>query len=335
MPPLSKPLAPTPLAILPTLATLSSFIQAFFPIRTGDVNFLYHTPRPLVDPATMPVRRVVLSITPTPGVYAALSRPEVSCSLAFLHRPWQLDRRRVPRGVTVLSSHKGFDEVLTVGANFALAERLGMKVDGGEGVVQGYKGDPDRRIGIVAEVGDAVGWPEMKERVLGEFGGQGEVEGCFGFDAEESWPAEGGGVKLQPNGDAGDACKAVAIMNAFHPEEVDRVIAMAQDQGIVSDCKDCEDCTQLLYLTGAVREPGLVYAREKRMKVICVGHKVCELWGIRYLAQRIREEYPALEVIEVDEEEEPPPSKKRPAVKETTSGFGSGNEADSTKKAKP
>jgi len=215
------------------------------------------------------------------------------------------------------------------------------KVDEGEGLVQGYKGDPERRIGVVAGARGSVGWEEMRERVLREFGGEGEVEGCFGFEDEsrnggkESWAAEGGGVKLElddRHGDADDVCKGVAIMNAFHPEEVDRVIAMAQDQGLVSDNNDC---SQLLYLTGAVREPGLVYAREKRMKVICVGHKVCELWGIRYLAQWIREKYPAVEVIEIDEEEEPPPSKKRPAVKEAVSDIGSGTEQDSIKKTKP
>lgn len=104
-----------------------------------------------------PVSHLTLSITPTPGVYTSLllpsphphptrsslfprSTPSAAASIAFIHRPWALDRWKVPRGTTVLSSHTGFDETLTVGWNVWLAGRMGVDVgergEGTDGVVK-------------------------------------------------------------------------------------------------------------------------------------------------------------------------------------------------------
>jgi len=130
--------------------------------------------------------------------------------------------------------------------------------------------------------------------ILGQFG---SVEGVFGID------------DMSP-GDLDQPISVVAIMNAFHAEEVDRVMTAALERGWL---QDVSDGSQILYLTGAVREPGLIAAREKGIKVVCVGHRACEEWGIRYLASRLRAEFPLLKVEEVYEEEPPPPPKHRAA----------------------
>ncbi|KAH9842139.1 Glycoside hydrolase [Teratosphaeria destructans] len=134
----SHPTPPSPNS--PTSSTPSS------PPPTPPPPSTTTTP-PRTSPPPPPIPTITLSITPTPTFYTTLhSRP--GPHLAFLHRPWNLHRRRLPRDLTVLASHKPFDEHLTVGANLALARRLGMDLDEGRcGVVKGYKGDAERRVG--------------------------------------------------------------------------------------------------------------------------------------------------------------------------------------------
>jgi len=179
-----------------------------------------------------PVSRVTLSITPTPGVYASLAAASQSgfarsaaAPLAFVHRPWALERWRVPRGTTVLSSHTGFDETLTVGWNVMLAGRLGVSVgetgiggrwDGDEGeggmtdgvgkreegreclCLKGYKGDEERRIGLVGGFG------------FGASGnGSRKMQGMEAGEAREERGDEDvdGGVRL----DAGDDLEEIQL----------------------------------------------------------------------------------------------------------------------------
>ncbi|KAH7035926.1 uncharacterized protein B0I36DRAFT_286486 [Microdochium trichocladiopsis] len=259
----------------PTIAQVASFIKALFPVRNGDVAFAYHSPRirrgssknfTFLDPLhnRAPASRVVLSITPTRGFYHALDddhhhhftedgnaanaheakgKPGLQTPLAFLHRPWALDRRRMPRRATVLANHKGFDEVLTVGNNVALGKRLGMDVDN-------------------------------------------SVE----FGAFE-------GINTP--------IRVITIMNAFHPAEVEQVETIAGE--LISSSLN-SICSQVLYLTGAVRELGLQAARQRGMAVVCVGHRTCEKWGIRHLARLLREQWPELKVDEVLEDENDVPS---------------------------
>lgn len=272
---------PSPLSP-PTVQTLSAFLARFFPIRAKDVPFTYHTPRTHTSTtATNPVSRIVFSITPTKGVYTALSQPGHCNPVAFLHRPFQLDRRRVRRDATVLSSHVGFDEVLTVGWNTVLASRLGVDV-AGSACVQGYKGDLERRIGIVGGM-KRRSVSELVTRIEQEFG---SLEGAFGSYEDQD-------------------VTALAIMNAFHSDEVDRVLDTAHEHGWIGS----QDASAtVLYLTGQVREAGLTYALERGFKVVCVGHRAAEEWGMRYLASRTREEFPLVDVVEVyeDEERRPP-----------------------------
>lgn len=265
----------------PTITQISSFIQSIFPRRQGDTHFHYHTPRSTsFNSQATTVSRIVLSITPTPGFYVALTSTQAN--LVFLHRPWNLDRRRVPRGTTVLSSHKGFDEVLTVGNNTALASRLGMDLSHST-TIQGYKGDSERSIGIIGPV-KAISRMDLREHIKAEFG---SLEGTFGFDEDAACSKE---LKVD----------VIAIMNAFHPAEVERVAAQALELGLISSATDCR---RVLYLTGAVRELGRGAALAKGMAVVCVGHRTCEEWGIRHLARALREDWPSIRVDEILEDE--------------------------------
>ncbi|KAI1268980.1 hypothetical protein F5Y18DRAFT_173599 [Xylariaceae sp. FL1019] len=294
----------TPLALnygtLPTVTQLTTFMQSIFPLRNGDTKFEYHVPRSWKFNAQQSLTsRVILSITPTEGFYSSLtaaSSSPYSAPLAFLHRPWQLDRRRVPRHATVLSCHKGFDEVLTVGNNAILASLLGMDITR-SGVIRGYKGDPERTIGIVGPV-PRISRRDMADAVRAQFS---SVEGCFGID-EDGDVEDGKSTEIT----------TLAIMNAFHPEEVDRVIGLQKEIGLASS--DEEHGKGVLYLTGAVREPGLLAALEKGMAVVCVGHRTCEEWGILYLGRLLRQTWPLLGVDVILEDEEAPSVRSRNIV---------------------
>ncbi|OBW66354.1 MAG: Glycoside hydrolase [Aureobasidium pullulans] len=292
---------PAPPRVLPTVLQASQFLASFFPIRPRDVPWLYHEPRnPRYSPDTAPVARIVCSITPTAGIYTAMHAARTPPPLVFLHRPFTLDRKRVPRNTNVLSSHVGFDEVLTTGWNEALAGRLGLYTGDDAVCIQGYKGDPDRRIGLVAASRITTKLGSISDAIKREFG---QWDAVYGVDVESKE-------------DMAQPVFVVAIMNAFHPEEVQRVAEAALSKGWISDI---DDGSSIVYLTGQAREPGLLAAQEKKMKVFCVGHRSCEEWGIGYLASELRREFPMVDVCEVYEDEEPraprEPKKTKPDLK--------------------
>ncbi|KAH0399259.1 hypothetical protein KCU89_g6394, partial [Aureobasidium melanogenum] len=289
---------PAPPIILPTVLQTSQYLASFFPKRARDVPWLYHEPRnPRYSPAAAPVARIVCSITPTAGVYTAMHAARTPPPLVFLHRPFTLDRKRVPRGANVLSSHVGFDEVLTTGWNEALAQRLDLYTGEDAVCIQGYKGDPDRRIGLVAAFRTPVNLGAVSDLIKREFG---QWDAVYGADVESET-------------DMAQPVTVVAIMNAFHPDEVQRVAEAALSKGWISDINDGDS---IVYLTGQAREPGLLAAREKKMKVFCVGHRSCEEWGIRYIASELKREFPMIDVCEVYEDEEPrEPRKPKPDLK--------------------
>lgn len=358
---------------LPSLPTLSAFLLSHFaqlsPLAAAaEVPWLYHSPLPPrpkpkqtapgVQPQPLPprplpahsgVRKLVLSITATEGVYTALGasplpppldhpssdgiaslapakatvpqrfKPppggrEKFTTTAFLHRPWSLTRGRLPHGTTVWTSHKAFDESLTTGFNLALLEKLGAD-NRDPKVLVGYKGDEGRRIGVVAGFGetskDELEFDDIKGRIIAQFGDLQGEGAWFGFDdsapkainSDDALPEEE--VK-RPN-----KITSIACMNAFHTAEVDRVAAVAVEAGLASSL---DDCSGLLYLTGAVREEGLETALQKGMKVVCVGHRLCEVWGIAYLAEKVKEKWPEVDVQVVDEEEVKPPPKEKKEV---------------------
>ncbi|KAJ9654793.1 hypothetical protein H2198_006232 [Neophaeococcomyces mojaviensis] len=299
---------------LPTHSEIINFLETFLPPQVGsfDVPFLYHTPRhPSYNPARSLVSRIVFSITPTAGVYTALNhnatqRPVV----CFLHRPWALDRRSVKHGSLILASHQSFDAHLTVGWNVELARRLGANVDFAL-CIQGYKDNSDRKIGLVAKLATPRLLSSLAEMIRTEFAGAGELFAHFAPSEAAVADAEVG---------------VLAIMNAFHPEEVERVLATAQLAGWIDHLNDGR---RVLYLTGAARQYGLDAAAKVNMPTVCVGHRACEEWGMRHLAQETRVRWPELEVVEVLEEEEPP--KPRPDRKEqlqTATKTEEGNKKD-------
>ncbi|KAF2823539.1 hypothetical protein CC86DRAFT_69248 [Ophiobolus disseminans] len=278
----------------PTHVTVTRFIASILPLKENDVPRLYHAPRsPRYDPETAMIDQIVLSVTPTPGVYSHIAhladeawvdrvdtalRARQPRTLCFLHRPFNLDRRSVRRGTLVLSSHTSFDELLTVGWNIALAERLAMNVNDSV-CVQGYKGDPERRIGIVGRV--SMSRDLLLSHIKQEFG-------------EAELAHEG----------LSDEIHAVAIMNAFHEDEVQRVLEMALTHGWAA-AEDDAPGKHVLYLTGQARVGGLEAAKALGMTVACVGHRPAEDWGIRHLAAQLRTTFPAVHVEEIYEEEEP------------------------------
>ncbi|KAI5198725.1 hypothetical protein E4T38_07418 [Aureobasidium subglaciale] len=283
---------PTPPRVLPTVLEASQFLASYFPKRARDVPWLYHAPRnPRYSSDKAPVARVICSITPTAGVFTAMYAARTPPPLIFLHRPFTLDRKRVPRGSNVMSSHVGFDEVLTTGWNEALAERLGLYTGEDAVCIQGYKGDPDRRIGLVATFRTPANLGSISDTIKREFG---QWDAVHGADVENE-------------DDMAQPITVVAIINAFHPEEVQRVTEAALSKGWISDI---EQGDSIVYLTGQAREPGLTAALEKKMKVFCVGHRSCEEWGIKYLASELRREFPMVDVLEVYEDEEPREQRK-------------------------
>lgn len=325
---------------LPSHAELTIFLQTFLPpqapatttitkkdgniatITKSDVSFLYHTPRhPAYSPTRNLVPRVIFSITPTPGVYSAFHTRSIhgrgqapgdtnACASAvcFLHRPWSLDRRAVPRGALILASHVSFDAHLTVGWNVALATRLNIDIDSAR-CIQGYKGDPERRIGLVGKLKASTTLATITGLIRGEFDGAGELYQLPAEDRPETLSVPSTTIDV------------VAIMNAFHGEEVERVASTGE--ALLPASSDPVG-PRILYLTGAARELGLEKAKAVNMPAFCVGHRACEEWGIKYLAQMTRERWPALDVIEVleDEEKSEVREKKAPASEQTVSGDG-------------
>ncbi len=285
-----------------THATIRRFIDTILPPKANDVTRLYHVPRnPRYDPQTAIADQIILSVAPTPSVYSFIGQSGFGVetesnapkfppgkhpprTLCFLHRPFKLDRRRVRGGTLILSSHTSFDEILTVGWNVVLAKQLGMNVDESF-CIQGYKGDVNRKIGIVGQA--SVPRDTLIKYVQEEFRTTELIH--KGLSSE---------------------IRIIAIMNAFHEDEVRRVLEIAQQRGWI-ESNVITPGQQILYLTGEPRIGGLQAAQALGMTVVCVGHREAEDWGIRYMAAQLRAAFPAVPVQEVYEEEEVPGPKVR------------------------
>ena len=195
----------------------------------------------------------------------------------------------MPRGTLILASHKRFDEVLTVGYNTRLATILGLELDK-HVVLQGYKDDPDRLMGIAAPLSSVQDLSSLQSIIHKAFG-QCEMHSGNPMPSEE--------------------LHALAIVNAFNPEMVERVATAAQREGWV---QGASALGRVLYLTGQARDTGLEAANTINMPVACVGHRAAEEWGIRHLAQELKQAYPTMIVSEIYEDEEPP--NRKPASTE-------------------
>ncbi|KAI5813699.1 GTP cyclohydrolase 1 type 2/Nif3 [Pyronema omphalodes] len=238
----------------PTLTSILPFLTTLLTSSRSKFPLIYHQlpPSSLSTSSLDPrIHTVLLALTPHPRVYQLLQthRPEI----LFLHHPWKLDRSKVPEETIVVASHEAFDDRYTTGWNTALAKRLGV---GARKMVclKGHKGEMERKIGLV-------GWfPEVRcaefvRRVKDEFGGVEEVDGMLGDTQVDT----------------------LACLNAFTAEIIERVMAEApMAKGVV-------------VVTGERKEAGLKRAKELGVKaVVCVGHKRCEVWGLHYVAEQIR-----------------------------------------------
>ncbi|KAF2747623.1 hypothetical protein M011DRAFT_467686 [Sporormia fimetaria CBS 119925] len=294
----------------PTHAEIAHLLTTLLPPRVNDVPLLYHFPQNAsYHFQTAQADQVVLSVTPTGRFYNSVGedpdkaprtppqRPQarrdiqeerplnnkeegrIPNTVAFLHRPFELDTSRVRADLMVLASHTSFDENLTVGWNPALAEKLGVDISSGNYLcIQGHKGDPDRKIVLVASVSLLLG--PLLQAIETEFG---SID-----HAQEGLSEE---------------IHVLATMNAFSADEVERVLDEAENQHWVPDAVSAG--RHVLYLTGQPRKSGLQAAKERGMTVVCVGHRVAEQWGITYLAAKLREAFPAIHVREIYEDELP------------------------------
>lgn len=247
---------------------LVAFFSLLLPAAPTHLPLVYHTPR-----HHAPVTRLVLSVTATPGVYAHLS----PTTALFLHRPWDLDRRRLSPSTLVLTSHQRLDELLTTGHNTPLLHRLGCT--GAMVPIVGYKNDPTRKIGLVARLPTDHTLEHWVRVIHDEFQG------------------------LDPTPDSGEPITPayIACMNAFEPDLIDRTLRAAADLSPAAG--EPVSPRQIIYLTGQPRAPGLVHARALGMPVLFTGHRRAELWAVRWLARRV-EEVLGLHAVVVDELEE-------------------------------
>ncbi|GHJ86642.1 hypothetical protein NliqN6_3044 [Naganishia liquefaciens] len=299
-PPPNRPPGP------PTYATLTAWLHHLLPAAPTHVPLIYHAPRtrPRQRHPLPIITRIICSVTATEGIYPLLSQASGGgVAAVVLHRPWDLDRRRVLEqepSTLVLASHERLDESLTTGHNVPLLQRLG--VPGGAGVsaggmvpIVGYKGDPDRKIGLVARLGEGADdddddddddaphtLEEWTTKIHAEFDGMESIV--------PSTPAE---RATYP------APRYIACMNAFEPPVIDRALAAAQ-----SLSPEPINPQEIIYLTGQPRALGTTHAAERRIPCLFTGHRRAEVWAINYLAGLLREEFEGVEVVVVDEEKE-------------------------------
>ncbi|ORY80468.1 GTP cyclohydrolase 1 type 2/Nif3 [Protomyces lactucae-debilis] len=258
-------------------AVLLDFFAKLLPPQASNARdkLIYHQPG-----RRRPFHHLLLSITATEGLYSRLT-PN---TCLFLHRPWALDRHRVPHGCLVLSSHFRFDETLTVGFNPHLAGLLGCKVETLV-TLSGYKNDPERRIGILGVLQDSQSLHDLQNRLAHIF-------------QEEALETVASGSK--------GVLRAVALMNAFGEEQVNQV---AEHFWTTCNAFDPVPASQVLYITGEPRPAGLERSAALGMPVIFIGHRAAEAWGIRRLAELLQVEFPDC-LVEASFEPEAQPALK-------------------------
>ncbi|KAJ9097211.1 hypothetical protein QFC21_004880 [Naganishia friedmannii] len=316
---MSNPSMPRPTNGI-THPALIQFLQTILPPAPNHLPLIYHTPR---SSHNQRITRIVLSITPTASIYTHLT----PTTAIFLHRPWSLQRQRLHRSTLVLASHQRLDELLTTGYNEVLLRGLGVQ-GGMEGIV-GYKGDPERKMGLVGRLPTRIPLRDGENDGGEEDRQDGEERAGFA-DWVDRIRREFPDVEITPpllvplDADIDsflpppmDPPLYIACMNAFDPEIIDRAITAAAS--LSHSQPDTTTTTlgetapfhpsQIIYLTGQPRAPGLAHAGQTGIRPLFAGHRGAEAWAIRYLAGRLRaewggEEGHGVEVVVVDEPEE-------------------------------
>ncbi|MBD2213955.1 Nif3-like dinuclear metal center hexameric protein [Nostoc linckia FACHB-104] len=95
-------------------------------------------------PSSNPVQRLGLALEAETRLYEWISNKRLDA--LFLHRPWNLELKKLPSELGIISYHLPFDECLTVGFNPRLAQILQMS----NLQVLGKK--QNRAIGMIGEI---------------------------------------------------------------------------------------------------------------------------------------------------------------------------------------
>lgn len=227
------------------------------PYPNEDIPILYHQS---YTSSVKSLSTIILAIEPPEQTPQYLD----TSTAIFYHRPFNLSQqfRLENNSIDVFASHKRFDETLTIGYNVHLARNLGLEKSTWQ-IVQGYKGDPIRRIGIVGKV-TPTPIKELEARLRQEFGD----------------------LQIISQGDQANI-EVICLMNAFGKDEVQRVYEMALDAGFI----EAGEYGKLLYVTGEPKAEGTKHLLEEcvGMRAICVGHRQSEEWGLKWLAQYMKQ----------------------------------------------
>jgi len=202
-------------------------------------------------------------------------------SALFLHRPWGLDRARLPKTMSVLSSHRTFDEQLTTGWNLLLAKKLKFQYETLVCLV-GYKSEPERTIGLVGKLNVDQPLAEVQKTIAQEAG------------QAEAWSAES--IDLTAK------VRAICLMYAFGADEVRR----AYESAVKAQFIDEGRFEQLIYVTGELREEGIQALKLSfpGMTALCVGHEKSVEFGLSLISQelqRSRKDYRVLLVLATEQ----------------------------------
>ncbi|GAA4403128.1 hypothetical protein GCM10023187_18900 [Nibrella viscosa] len=214
-----------------------------------------------------PIQRIGMAVEPWPGMNDWLIRHEPDA--LWIHRPWKLDPNCLPADIGILYHHLPFDEHLTMGFNWPMAEVFGMTSP----EELGYKQAPGlparpiaarpiaaRPIGMIGSAAERslADWLSLVTR---EFGGYDSV-------------GEG----------ADSLISRVAVVGAMN----DALIREAAGRGAQ------------LYLTGQYRPSAGKAVAETGMSVIAVGHGRSEAWGLRALRNVLQHQWPSLTLVMPD-----------------------------------
>ena len=204
-----------------------------------------------------PVRRLGLALESFPKVSNWVADDQLDG--LWLHRPWQLNPTTLPADIGVIYNHLPFDEHLTMSYNPRLATQLGAI---GPLEPLGFK-----------QATRATGEP-LPPRPIGML-----------FETEvqhvQDWIRQaemqfGGCDRAETGRQTTVGC--VAVVGAMN----DTLIREAAGRGAG------------LYLTGQYRPSAQETVDETGIAVIAVGHRRSEEWGLRALAELLRERWPGL-----------------------------------------
>jgi len=84
---------------------------------------------------------------------------------------------------------------------------------------------------------------------------------------------------------------ALAFSRSFDAQTIAQAHATAKIAGFLPS-----ENSRMLFVTPQPRQAGLTAARAKKMLVMCVTNVAANLWALRYLSRKIKEQWPELEV---------------------------------------